>query len=291
MSAKIVVKNVFDILKLSSLPKHEAYLILSSILNKPVEYLLAHPELNLPLRVFNKFALWEKKRLAGWPVAYLIGKKEFYGYDFQVSPAVLIPRPETEMIIDLVTDNWEKESYDQIIDIGTGSGAIVISLAKELKRLFPSKFKKIKFSAADISTRAISVAKKNADLNKISAYINFKRGHLLAPFLSDLKKSKKINLLITANLPYLTPKQIVASPSIQKEPKLALDGGRDGLDLYRQLFQQISKIPSAVSLTVIIEIDPIQSQAVVKLCKQKLKTKSAQILPDLTGKNRFAIIS
>lgn len=280
-----------SIINQSPLAIQESRLLLYHLSGSTLESLLSHPETTLKLAVYQKYKKLEKKRLSGWPLAYLTGHKDFYSRRFLVTPAVLIPRPETEMIVDLVIETLKNKPYDQIIDIGTGSGAIIISLVSEIKRHLPAIFKKIKFSASDISTAALKIAKANANLNKVSPQVTFKHGHLLKPFLSGLQKNNYQSLLITANLPYLTPQQIAASPTIQKEPRLALDGGTDGLDLYRQLFKQIAELKQATPLTMILEIDPSQSRKIISLARALISGSSSQIILDLAGKKRFVLIS
>ncbi len=284
--------TVKEVLTNSVLPRREAEIILAGPLRRPREYLLAHPESNLSSALRRRFKTLEKKRLAGWPIAYLVGRQEFYGLAFQVNPAVLIPRPETELLVETILDalverikkSREKTALNDtvVLDLGTGSGAIIIALAKECKRRFPARFKKILWLASDVSGAALKVARTNAwrlGINKIKFY----RGDLLAPIKKFLAGK---DLLIAANLPYLTPKQIQASPTIKKEPRLALKAGPDGLKYYRRLLQQLARIKYS-SLALLIEIEPGQKKKIMAWAQKYLPQAKIDFKRDLAGKTRM----
>ena len=309
-------------------------LIISNITKKPRAFLLAHPEYKIvkSLKLKVESLIW--RRIKGGPLAYILGEKEFYGLKFKVNKNVLIPRPETEMIVDHITqEHITKKEKTLIIDVGTGSGCIIITLAKLLNNPpippYPPPRRGrqggyYKFLAADISLKALQVARQNAKFHKVDKKIKFIRGNLLAPFLQDIKNKKleiitakagsrnnkiniksgrNYNLVILANLPYLTPAQIKKSPSIQYEPKIALNAGRDGLKYYRQFFKQIktfAKFLSAVALAkedalnsrlfVICEIDPSQALKIKKIIKAQFPKSKITIKKDLRGLNRMVII-
>jgi len=273
----------------------DAELLLSFILSsqggqaKSREYILAHPEKKLTKKQIIKFNDLIKQRSKHVPVAYLIKEKEFYGRTFYVDERVLVPRPETEMIIadcrlqiaDCRLNNIA------IIDIGTGSGCIVITLAKELQNLKP-KIKNKKFLATDISKDALTVARKNARLHKVDKKIKFLHGNLLKPVYKLLPANCK--LIITANLPYLTPVQIKNSPSIKHEPKLALMAGKDGLKYYRELAKQVKKlikINPKLNIAILCEINPKQLRGMKKIFSF---AEEITIKKDLAGLDRVAII-
>lgn len=270
-----------QILKSSSLPQKEIEILLTFLLKKSREYLLTHPELKISQKNYQKFKKLEKKRLKAWSIAVLIGQKEFYGLNFIVNKNVLVPRPETELIIDEVLKIFqEKPNNYSIIDLGTGSGAIIITLAKILKNNI------LKFLAVDISALALKVARQNAKLYKLNKKIKIYQGNLLDPVSKSLNNK---NLIITANLPYLTEKQIKNSPSIWREPKLALDGGQDGLKYYRALFKQIRALKYK-SLELLVEIDPSQTAKIKTLAKKYFLPKCLEIKKDLANHNRLLII-
>jgi len=267
-----------QLLKISSLPPKETEILAVFLLHKNREVLLTHPETKISSPLLKKFKKLEKRRLLGWSIATLVGQKEFYGLSFRVDKNVLVPRPETEMIVDEILKETENECL--IIDLGTGSGAIIIALVKNLK------IAKTKFLAVDISLRALKIAKQNAKLHKLDKKIKFFQGNLLTPILKLLPNKK---LIIAANLPYLTKAQINNSPSIKWEPKLALDGGRDGLKYYQALFKQLNSVKYK-ALELLIEIDPSQTVKIKTLAKKYFPPKCLEIKKDLAGRNRLLII-
>lgn len=283
--------TLINILKTSSLPRRETELLLAYLLNKSREFLLTHPETKISPGVYKRFKLLEAKRLKNWPIAYLTGVKEFYSFDFKVSPAVLTPRPETEYIVKEIVEIVKKRNIGSkkpiIIDLGTGSGAIIISVAKELKRLAPSTYRQTEFLAVDISASALKMAKSNAAYHKLTRKIKFYKGNLLAPFKLRQRDLSQSEMIIAANLPYLTPTQIKKSPSISREPLLALDGGQDGLKYYRELFKQLSELPAAGNLRIICEIDGSQTKKIKALVEKYFPGMNSEIICDLSGRKRF----
>jgi release factor glutamine methyltransferase len=292
MDSKTLIKNAIIKLKKHEIkfPHLEAEILLSFVLKKTREFLLTYPEYQLSKLQIKEYSELTKQRCKNIPVAYLLGQKEFYGFNFLVNKDVLIPRPETELMIDeikkIVDTTNQKFTF---IDIGTGSGCVIISLAK----IFGLKHK---YLASDISRLALIVARKNARLNNV-AHIKFLRGDLLQPFFnSNLEirnlayRQEGLKLIITANLPYLTANQIKKSPSIKNEPHLALDGGKDGLNYYRSLLKQIkkSKINQAF---ILLEIDPTQKTKISSLIKKEYPQATLTIKKDLKGHSRLAIIS
>lgn len=273
-------------------PNLEAEILLSALIKKPREYILAHPEHKLTKIQISNLRSQITKRLQGWPIAHLSGNKEFYGLNFLVDKNVLIPRPETEMMIDEVLSQISGNSQPlTIVDVGTGSGCIAISLAKQLN--LKCKNNNIKIFGLDISNQALKIAKKNSLINKATNVKFFKSDLLHFLIKNRILLNTESDILILANLPYLTPIQIKNSPSIRREPKLALDGGQDGLDYYRKLFSQIKKIRAANPLSkisLICEIDPQQKTkinqglTILKIPYQLL------FLKDYNQKYRFALI-
>lgn len=276
--------TVGQVKKSSLLAQPETDLLLSFLLGKSREFILTHPEKNINPSTLRKLQSAEKKRLTGWPIAYLTGRKEFYGLDFRVSPAVLVPRPESELLVEYAIEAAQKKEKPLIIDVGTGSGAIIISLARELKKIAPKVFRSASFSAIDISSDALAVARENAKRRRLDKKISFYRGDLLSPLKNKLNDK---DLIITANLPYLTPAQIKNSPTISREPRLALDGGPDGLKYYRRLFGQLAK-SKCRSLSLACEIDPSQARAICRLAK--ILKGDIEIQKDLAGRKRVLII-
>jgi release factor glutamine methyltransferase len=228
-------------------------ILLAFVLNKPKEFLYTHPEFKLTKTRLTKFEKLLAQRLKHVPVAYLIGYKEFYGLKFKVSKAVLVPRPLSEGIVDKTLDIIKKqlltrdtrtaiELSSTICDIGTGSGCLIIALAKKLIEL--KMIDSCKLFATDISAKALKVAKSNAKLHKVDKYIIFLKGDLLEPVIKKLAPNAKGGGvdLIMANLPYLTKADYKKEKSIQSEPISALVSKNKGRFHYQQLFKQIKTL-------------------------------------------------
>ncbi len=272
-------------------PLFEAELLLALALKKEREFLLAYPEKQISASALAKYKQFINTRARNTPFAYLCGYKYFYGLKFIVDKNVLVPRPETEMLVEEVLNRTVKKQTAIIIDVGTGSGCIPIAIAKELG---PKALGSC-FFAGDISATALAIAKKNAKFHNVAAAIKFYKGDLLKPFLKLLNKPQIIEdyaqIFITANLPYLAPRQIKAEPTIQKEPWLALAAGKDGLKYYRKLFKQIRALAFPLpEITLLIEIDHTQKNSLRKLLKQIFPQADFEIKKDLGGHYRLVII-
>jgi release factor glutamine methyltransferase len=193
--------------------------------------ILAHPELVLKEDVLAKLNKQVSRRASHEPLAYIRRKSEFYGRDFIVTPDTLEPRPETETMIDVLkkfTGNMHQVRPCAIIDIGTGSGCLAITARLELP--------KVEVVGVDISVKCIGVAAQNAQ--KHSADVSFYQGDLLAALPNSIFK---MPTTILANLPYV-PNEHTINKAAMHEPKLAIFGGPDGLDLYRRMFKQIENM-------------------------------------------------
>lgn len=206
-----------------------AELLLAFVLGRTREYLLAHPYEVLEDGSLERYHTLFGRMLAGEPVAYLLGKKEFFGLEFFVDGRVLIPRPETEHLVEYVLNFVRKSGIREpkILDLGTGSGCIAVSLAKHL----PSAW----VAGSDISLEALEVAKKNAVFHGVEGRTGFFQADLLEGLEGPFD-------VIALNLPYIGEKRFsfVSKSAVDYEPHLALFGGEDGLELYRRFFEQLS---------------------------------------------------
>ena len=228
----------------------DSELLLSKSLNKSREEILINLEQNInkkALKDFNKYLLRRSKKE---PIAYLLGEKEFWSKKFFVNKGTLIPRPDTELLVEKIVTFFKKKKIT-ILDIGTGTGCIIVSLLSELKNS--------NGMAVDISRDAILVAKKNACKFKLSDRIKF----LHKPF--EELYGKKFDLIVS-NPPYIKRKDIKnLSDDIKKfEPKMALDGGNDGLDLIKKIIYKSKKILK-INGTLALEIGNEQINKVSKI--------------------------
>ena len=247
-----------------------------------------------------KFKKYEKEIVErGVPYQYAIKKSYFYGREFYIDENVLIPRPETELLVksalNYITQKTTgvfttsrrstrsgrvKSGRLEIIDIGTGSGCIAVSLVIETAKR-KAKNLKLKIYATDVSEKTLKVARKNAKLHKVKIIF------LKSDLLSNPKLPKKFDLIL-ANLPYLPSTDITSKHPICHEPRVALDGGQDGLDLIKKL---ITKLPEQFTQNglAILEIDPRQKTEIASFTKkQKLKIEFKK---DLANRTRLAIIT
>ena len=246
------IKAGSKLLKEKNISTHilDSELLLSKSLKKPREEILINLEQNINKKVladFNKYLLRRSKKE---PIAYLLGEKEFWSKKFIVNKNTLIPRPETELLVEKLVTIFKKKRIT-ILDIGTGTGCIIISLLFELKNSSGI--------AVDISREAIIVAKKNACKFKLSNRIKF----LNKPFKAISRK--KFDLIVS-NPPYIRRKDIKnLSDDIKKfEPKMALDGGNDGLDLIKKIIYKSKKILK-INGTLALEIGNEQIDKVSKI--------------------------
>ncbi len=264
----------------------DAEVLLAHVLDQPREFLISHDTDSVSFLNTWKYKRLVKKRSQNYPAAQLIGTKGFFGYEFEVNKHTLIPRPDTEMIVELVVQEIKKTKKQiTLIDVGTGSGCIPISI---LKNVTGYKLQVTTY-ATDISKNALKVAKYNAKKHNVN--ITFKQGNLLEPWLSTVDSSLS-SLIITANLPYLTEHQFTTEPSIQHEPKSALVADNEGLALYEELLRQIqSLIPTLQSpITGIFEIDPTQSERMQALIKRYFPDAKVEIKKDLAGQDRIVTV-
>lgn len=255
-----------------SLRKHEsvsavldAEVLLAHVLKTGREHLLANPTRRITPAQYFAFAQRIKKCSRGWPVAYLTGHKEFYGLDFAVTPDVLIPRPETELLVDEVLQAVKRTGNETILDMGTGSGCIAITLAKYLPQA--------SITAVDVSLKALLVAKKNARRHKLSRKITFIWSDIF------LKLEDKQFDIIVANLPYLTADQ---TRKVQREPRVALHGGKMGGEIIDKFVQTVAN-HLTLSGKIFFEIDPGQKELVAMMMERYLPGWASAYANDLAG--------
>ena len=286
LTIKILEKNKIPF------PALDAEILLSFVIKKPKEFLYAHSERKLTVAQILKFKKLITRRAQHEPVAYITGHKYFYGLDFFVDKNVLIPRPETEILVEeaikKIQNPKSKIQNPIIVDVGTGSGCIAITLAKNLPTA--------KIFVTEISPGAAEIARKNIHHHKVAVTLFL--GNLLEPIIKNLKSEtlKFKSLIIAANLPYLTTRQWQKTqPEIKKyEPRQALDGGKDGLKYYRELLEQLKKLKISnykFHVSCFFEIDPLETKRITKIIKRDFPTAKIEIKKDLAGRDRIVIFS
>ena len=273
---------------LPAIASEDFFILLAYATHKDKLFLLAHPEYILTSE--EKILLEDclARRQKHEPVAYIVGQKEFYKRDFAVTQATLIPRPETEHLIEQALKHIDSVKQNEtpldIVDIGTGSGNIIITLASELD----ASLFNIHFFGIDISPEAIAVAEHNARTHHVFKTIHLIESDLLTRF--PLPQKKNSGLIVIANLPYLSHSIYETSPKDVREyePRQALVSGADGMNHYRRLLQQLAEKKEYYhSLFVLFEISPEQSTLLPQEILHLFPESILQIIPDLSGKNRL----
>lgn len=252
------------------IPELESEVLLRHILKMDRVQLFLHLEKELDSGDEAKFQKLIERRLQGEPLAYIIHHREFFGLDFYVDERVLIPRPESELLVEEAIKFAQQVGASTIADIGTGSGSIAVSLAIHLP--------KVKIFATDISQAALDVARINSEKHAVLDNIILLPGDLLEPLPTQVD-------IIVANLPYVTDAEVTAMASAKYEPSLALRGGEYGLEQITRISFQI-KEKLRPGGCILLEIGQGQSQNVRDLFRQLFSSEVIEVIPDLSGIDR-----
>ena len=265
---KLKVKNIES-------PKFKARQLMQFILNKPRQYLIVYDEKELTKLQEEKYFKSIEKLIKGIPLQHITHGQEFMKMNFYVNENVLIPRPETESLVEEVINISKKINAKKILDLCTGSGAIAVSTAKYID--------KSQITATDISKEALEIAKKNAKKNNVENQIKFLQ--------SDLFKNipnEKYDIIVS-NPPYIKRDIIkTLDKQVQNEPIIALDGGWDGLDFYRKIIDKAYEFLKYKGY-LCLEIGYDQKEDVIDIIKQKGVYIDAYSKKDLYGKDRIVI--
>ncbi len=272
----------------------DAQLLLAHILGVTRTWVLAHPEAILSAEQLSDLEAGARRLEAGEPLPYLLGHWEFFGLDFIVTPAVLIPRPETELIVEQAL-NWLEARFGtrdvsacRAVDVGCGSGCVAIALV--------ANFLSLHVTAVDLFSQALEVARRNVERHGLAGRVTLAQADLLPP-------QPPVFDLICANLPYIPSAKLDDLPVARWEPRSALDGGPDGLALIRRLLQQAAgRLAERSSAPVfgagggllLLEIESSQGAAAALLARQAFSRWEEQggevqvnVLPDLAGLDRL----
>ena len=256
-------------------PYQASLILLAHVLQKTKTWVLAHPETHLNPDQKTQLEALVQRLQAGEPLPYLTGKQAFFGLDFAVSPAVLIPRPETELLVEEAL-NWldGHPGATHALDVGTGSGCIAVSLATRKPWL--------SINATDLSAEALKLAEQNAETNHVRDQIMFEQADLMPSVDQSFD-------LVCANLPYIPTNKLEEVNTLGFEPTLALDGGVDGLRLIRKLLELLPSRINAPAL-ILLETEATLGAETLALANQTFPRADVRLLPDLAGRDRLVRI-
>ena len=263
---------------ISDTPALDASVLVAHILNKPRTWVMAHPELDLTSEQLKNLddSLTRLERGESFP--YVLGHWEFFGLDFDITPDVLIPRPETELLVEKAIAGLQESPVRRTIaDVGTGSGAIAVTIAVNVPDT--------RILATDISHKALEVAQKNAIKFEVNRQIDFLQCDLLPPHIASLPTEHHFDL-ICANLPYIPTSTLRKLPVFGREPTLALDGGEDGLELIRRLLN-IALEWLAPNGMILLEIESTRGVQALNMAGDLFSEASIHLHQDLAGQDRL----
>ena len=278
MTIKEALSNSINTLKQSNIesPIQIAKIVLSNVLKQSKEYILINEKEILDSKMYETFMKKIEQISLGIPMQYVTNKQEFMGMEFYIDENVLVPRPDTEILVEEAISIIKNNSQKLVLDMCTGSGAIAVSIAKYTTV--------DKVYAVDISQNALEVAIKNAIKNKVENKIKFINSNMF----ENLEIGKKFDMIIS-NPPYIASKIIpTLSKQVQKEPYIALDGGEDGLNFYRNLAINAKKYLTN-SGVLALEIGYNQRESVINLLRDKFANVCCK--KDLSGNDRVIICS
>ena len=288
MKQKELLKYGQDILKQNEIEdaKIKAKLLLNYILNQTSDQFFINDEKEVEEEKYLKYNEGIKLIIQGKPLQYIVNKQEFMGHKFYVDENVLIPQPDTEVLVETairlivkgikdISDDKKTKQQINILDLCTGSGNIAISLAKYVENA--------KIIATDISEKALDVAIKNAKINNVYNKIEFIKSDLFEK-LEEMEFD-----YIISNPPYIKSEEILKlSKEVQNEPKIALDGGKDGLEFYRKIFKKAPEFLKDKGY-LILEIGFDQAQQIIEIYNKEEFSQVGNIIKDYGGNDRVVI--
>ena len=259
-------------------PRLESEVILTDVLGVPRHRLYAYQDDAIPDEAAETLENVVQRRLRREPLAYILGHREFYGVDLTVGPGVMVPRSETEMLIEramLVCMERMERAGLVVADVGTGSGGIAVNLAMHLPG--------VRLYATDISADALEVARVNVDKFGLGQRITLLKGDLLEPLPGRVD-------VIVANLPYIPSARLKdLQPELAWEPRTALDGGADGMVMLRRLMGQAAG-KLALDGVMLLEIDPGQGEPLRRMATRLFPGAATSVEKDLAGLDRILLL-
>jgi release factor glutamine methyltransferase len=277
-----ILNQAIEKLRLAGIdkPRTNAELLLGAILNKSKVDLYLDKDRILTSNEIDKFNQCIKERISHRPVQYIIGTVEFFGLEFKVDQRVLIPRPDTETLVEVVIEQLTNKENPKIIDLGTGSGAIAITLATNLKSPF--------IYATDVSKEALEVAKENALRNKVESEIQFFCGDLFEP-LKNKNLEGQIDCVVS-NPPYVSKEEFETLPREIKdyEPIVALRTDEEGTSFHRSIIENSLDFLNKNGILA-LEVGLGQASKVTELIRNRKDFKNTEIKKDLGGIERIVV--
>ena len=257
-------------------PRLDAEVLLAEILDMERIKLYVNYDYPLKPKEKNLYRKWLKKRANRIPVAYITGKKEFMSLEFVVNEHVLLPRPETELLVEEIIDYCqEKEKSINMVDVGTGSGAIMVSLGHYIENA--------RILGIDISKEAVKITRKNIERHSLGDRLKVINGDLLSPLVK--RGTNNVNIVVS-NPPYINEEDLShLPPEVKKEPSLALDGGKKGLEIYQRLIPQADEVLMDNGL-ILLEFAPEQAEEIKDLFSDHYKV---ELKEDHSGNLRYLI--
>jgi release factor glutamine methyltransferase len=263
---------------ISDTPALDASVLIAHIVRKPRTWVLAHPEISLTKEQQDQLASALERLERGEPLPYALGHWEFFGLDLDITPDVLIPRPETELLVEKAVARLQASPARRAVaDIGTGSGAIAIAIAMHVPE--------VRILATDISLPALKTAKQNAKKFGVASRMDFVQCDLFPPHPDPLPTALHFDL-ICANLPYIPTETLHRLPVFGREPALALDGGEDGLCLIRRLLE-IAPEWLAPNGMLLLEIEANQGLKALSLAYDSFSGATIHLHQDLAHNDRL----
>ena len=257
-------------------PRLDAEVLLRHVLDLDRTHLFVRMHEPVPDDLASVYALLIEERLTGMSVAYLTGQREFMGLAFAVGPGVLVPRPETELLVEWALTRIREHPPKHVVDVGTGSGAIILSLAKLLDGENSPML-----IGCDLSSQALEYARRNRASLDLSSMVHLVQGDLLS-WLGN-----RVDLVL-ANLPYLRPDQVVDNRDIQSEPEISLISGEDGFHTIETLIAELPRV-LAPGGAVVLELDPDQAERAASMMTTQVPGARSSVILDLSGRKRFVI--
>lgn len=281
MNIKEVLVNTEEYFEKNGIdsPRLDAEVLLAELLD--MERIKLYVNFDYPLNddEIAKYREMIKKRAQHIPVAYIIGHKEFMSLDFFVNKDVLLPRPETEILVEYLIDHFQEKDMESIniVEVGTGSGAIMVSLGHYLENA--------RILGVEIDSDALAVTRKNIERFSLEDRLKVTKGDLLKPLIK--REIKNVDLLVS-NPPYISEEEMGnLPPEVKQEPETALYGGREGLDIYKDLIPQSRQVLKNNGM-IALEIGYQQAKDVRKIL-EKNNFKNIEVRQDYADKDRFII--